>query len=86
MLDDSIALFAKRHLALVEGERRCEVEQTQALLSGLAPTYLQRLGLALVGVRVTGARTGLGGKTLLTLEAAVLGDQLPPTSLRAGDI
>ncbi|KAJ2813441.1 hypothetical protein H4S07_000680, partial [Coemansia furcata] len=81
-----IAEFTKTHLELVEREINYEVEQSQALISGLLPTHLQRLGFALVGLRVTNTRTGLGGKTMLTLEAAVMGDPLPPTSLRSGDI
>ncbi|KAJ2501746.1 hypothetical protein IWW47_003079, partial [Coemansia sp. RSA 2052] len=85
-MDGAIAEFAKTHLELVENERNYEIEQSQALISGLVPTHLQRLGFALVGLRVTNTRTGLGGKTLLTLEAAVMSDPLPPTSLRSGDI
>ncbi|KAJ2322892.1 hypothetical protein GGI00_005793, partial [Coemansia sp. RSA 2681] len=85
-MDGAIAEFAKTHLELVENERNYEIEQSQALISGLVPTHLQRLGFALVGLRVTNTRTGLGGKTLLTLEAAVMSDPLPPTSLRTGDI
>ncbi|KAJ2901949.1 hypothetical protein GGI21_004622, partial [Coemansia aciculifera] len=85
-MDGAIAEFAKTHLELVENERTYEIEQSQALISGLVPTHLQRLGFALVGLRVISTRTGLGGKTLLTLEAAVMSDPLPPTSLRSGDI
>ncbi|KAJ2158815.1 hypothetical protein GGF46_003506 [Coemansia sp. RSA 552] len=78
--------FVAGHRALVERERQYELEQSQAFLSKMAATRLQRLGYALAGLRITGMRTGLGGKQLLTLEAAVVGDPLPPTSLRAGDI
>ncbi|KAJ2690352.1 hypothetical protein IWW39_000751 [Coemansia spiralis] len=81
-----VSEFTKTHLELVENERNYEVEQSQALISGLVPTHLQRLGFALVGLRVTNTRTGLGGKTMMTLEAAVVGEPLPPTSLRSGDI
>ncbi|KAJ2400383.1 hypothetical protein GGI23_002066 [Coemansia sp. RSA 2559] len=82
----SISEFTKKHTALVEKERDYEIEQSQALLSNLQPTHLQRLGYALVGLRITMTRTGLGGKTLLTLEAAVTGNSLPPATFRAGDI
>ncbi|KAI9504474.1 DNA helicase [Coemansia spiralis] len=85
-MDTSIAEFTKRHTELVEQERDYEIEQSQALLSNLQPTYLQKLGYALVGLRITGSRTGLGGKTLVTLEAAVPGDVLPSSSFRSGDI
>ncbi|KAJ1876915.1 hypothetical protein LPJ71_011384, partial [Coemansia sp. S17] len=85
-MNGAIAEFTKTHLELVENERNFEIEQSQALISGLLPTHLQRLGFALVGLRVTNTRTGLGGKTVMTLEAAVMGDLLPPTSLRSGDI
>ncbi|KAJ2883040.1 hypothetical protein H4R27_003031 [Coemansia aciculifera] len=85
-MDGTIAEFTKTHLELIENERNFEIEQSQALISGLLPTHLQRLGFALVGLRVTNTRTGLGGKTMMTLEAAIMGDPLPPTSLRSGDI
>ncbi|PIA18594.1 DNA-binding protein SMUBP-2 [Coemansia reversa NRRL 1564] len=52
----------------------------------MAATQLQRLGFALAGLRITATRTGLGGRLLVTAEAAVAGDALPPTALRAGDI
>ncbi|KAJ2660216.1 hypothetical protein IWW48_003048 [Coemansia sp. RSA 1200] len=83
---ESVVEFAKRHTALVERERDYDIEQSQALLSNLQPTHLQRLGYALLGLRITGARTGLGGKTLVTLEAPVVGDSLPPATFRSGDI
>ncbi|KAJ2757107.1 hypothetical protein H4S06_003208 [Coemansia sp. BCRC 34490] len=83
---ESVAEFAKRHTALVERERDYDIEQSRALLSNLQPTHLQRLGYALLGLRITGARTGLGGKTLVTLEAPVVGDSLPPATFRSGDI
>ncbi|KAJ2553074.1 hypothetical protein EV175_003071 [Coemansia sp. RSA 1933] len=82
----SIPEFTKKHIALVEKERDYEIEQSQALLSNLQPTHLQRLGFALVGLRITATRTGLGGKMLLTLEAAVAGNPLPPATIRSGDI
>ncbi|KAJ2808450.1 hypothetical protein H4R21_000039 [Coemansia helicoidea] len=85
-VDSEIAAFVERQSALVEKERSFEVEESQALVRRLPATQLQRLGLALTGVRVTGVRAGLGGKQLVTVEAAVAGDKLPATLLRTGDI
>ncbi|KAI8321673.1 DNA helicase [Martensiomyces pterosporus] len=78
--------FTRKHIALVERERDYEVEQSRALQANWSPTHLQRLGYALVGLRITGTRTGLGGRLLLTLESSVVGDPLPPSTLRSGDI
>jgi DNA polymerase alpha-associated DNA helicase A len=54
--------FIAHQIDLVEAERKIDVEDTQKLLSAYAPIQLQRRGVALVGLKVTGMRTGLGGK------------------------
>ncbi|KAJ2219450.1 hypothetical protein IW143_002678, partial [Coemansia sp. RSA 520] len=85
-MDDAISQFVERHTQLVERERAYEMEQTRELAARLRPTYLQKLGLGLAGLRITQTRTGLGGKLVLTAEAYVAGDTLAPTTLRVGDI
>jgi DNA polymerase alpha-associated DNA helicase A len=58
----SSSAFIEHQLALVETERRIDIEDTQKLLSSYAPIQLQKRGVALVNLKVTGIRTGLGGK------------------------
>ncbi|KAG1443906.1 hypothetical protein G6F56_010502 [Rhizopus delemar] len=65
------------------------VEETVKLLSSYTPIQLQRRGLALVGLKVTGMRTGLGGKSLIDLELAnpnVLPALFPAHKISTGDI
>ncbi|KAJ2309540.1 hypothetical protein H4R23_003297 [Coemansia sp. Cherry 401B] len=83
--ESAIRAFVARHLLLVERERASDAEQTRVLTAARSPAQLQRLGLALAGLRITRTRTGLGARPVLTCEPAVAGDALPPTSLRVGD-
>ncbi|ORX74425.1 P-loop containing nucleoside triphosphate hydrolase protein [Linderina pennispora] len=81
-----IADFVASQTQLVERERDYEAEQSTALASNWLPTELQRLGFALVALRITRHTTGLGGKSLLTLEAPTPGTALLANTLRSGDI
>ncbi|KAJ2718176.1 hypothetical protein GGI07_005862 [Coemansia sp. Benny D115] len=85
-MEQAIQDFVKAQTSFVEKERDTEAEQSQKLTGQLAATHLQRLGLALVNLRITGVRTGLGGRTVLTLEAPIQGDPIQATTLRGGDI
>ncbi|KAF1804809.1 P-loop containing nucleoside triphosphate hydrolase protein [Mucor lusitanicus] len=81
--------FIAHQIQLVETERKIDVEDTQKLLSAYAPIQLQRRGVALVGLKVTGMRTGLGGKSLIDLELAnpsVLPPIFPAHKITTGDI
>ncbi|KAL9545769.1 hypothetical protein PS6_008041 [Mucor atramentarius] len=51
--------FIAHQIQLVETERKIDVEDTQKLLSAYAPIQLQRRGVALVGLKVTGDIVGL---------------------------
>lgn len=46
--------FIAHQIELVETERKIDVEDTLKLLSAYAPIQLQRRGVALVGLKVTG--------------------------------
>jgi hypothetical protein len=46
--------FIAHQVQLVETEQRIDVEDTLKLLSAYAPIQLQRRGVALVGLKVTG--------------------------------
>jgi DNA polymerase alpha-associated DNA helicase A len=73
--------------ALVAKERQCEIEQSTTILNTYSPKQLQGLGLALLNLRVSGMRTGMGGKSLVDLETAIGGmDLLPTHKFRTGDI
>ncbi|KAF5255075.1 hypothetical protein FANTH_290 [Fusarium anthophilum] len=84
-----IPAFATTQLALLEQELQTEINETSTLISNHSPTALQRAGLALTNLVVSGQRTGLGGRTVLELSPdAATGspDELPEHGLRTGDI
>ncbi|KAJ2371738.1 hypothetical protein IW150_004454 [Coemansia sp. RSA 2607] len=78
--------FVEEQTKSVEKERAYEAEQTQILVGKISATQLQKLGLALVALRITAVRSGSGGRTVVTLEAPVAGEALQATALRGGDI
>lgn len=49
--------FIAHQIELVETERKIDLEDTLKLLSAYAPIQLQRRGVALVGLKVTGIST-----------------------------
>ncbi|EWG43800.1 hypothetical protein FVEG_05119 [Fusarium verticillioides 7600] len=84
-----ISAFATTQLALLEQELQTEINETSTLISDHNPTALQRAGLALTNLVVSGQRTGLGGRAVLELSPdAATGspDELPEHGLRTGDI
>ncbi|KAF5539612.1 HCS1-DNA helicase A [Fusarium mexicanum] len=84
-----IPAFATTQIALLEQELQTEINETSTLISNHSPTALQRAGLALTNLVVSGQRTGLGGRTVLELSPdAATGspDELPEHGLRTGDI
>ncbi|KAI7769075.1 hypothetical protein LZL87_000622 [Fusarium oxysporum] len=84
-----IPTFATTQLALLEQELQTEINETSTLISNHSPTALQRAGLALTNLVVSGQRTGLGGRTVLEISPdAATGspDELPEHGLRTGDI
>jgi hypothetical protein len=46
--------FIAHQIELVETERKIDAEDTLKLLSAYGPTQLQRRGVALIGLKVTG--------------------------------
>ncbi|KAI8920581.1 P-loop containing nucleoside triphosphate hydrolase protein [Entophlyctis helioformis] len=79
--------FVVQQLALIEQERQSEMAQVAAMQQAFTPVDLQRRGVVLLALRVTGIRSGLGGRTLVDLEAGAGGSQpLPPHKFRMGDI
>lgn len=52
----SMEEFIAHQIELVETERKVDVEETVKLLSSYAPIQLQRRGIALVGLKVTGKK------------------------------
>ncbi|KAI9024494.1 hypothetical protein CLU79DRAFT_109557 [Phycomyces nitens] len=81
--------FIDHQISLVQKEKTIDVEETSRLLSTYSPLQLQKRGLALIGLKVTGMRTGLGGKSLIDLELAnpiKLPPVLPAHKITTGDI
>ncbi|GKT98647.1 dna polymerase alpha-associated dna helicase a [Fusarium langsethiae] len=84
-----IPTFATTQLALLDQELQTEINETSTLISNHSPTALQRAGLALTNLVVSGQRTGLGGRTVVELSpdaATGSADELPEHGLRTGDI
>lgn len=48
--------FVEHLVQLIETERKIDVEETTKLLSSYAPIQLQKRGVALVGLKVTGIK------------------------------
>ena len=63
-----IPAFAATQLELLAAELQAEVAHTAETVGGHTPAALQRAGLALTNLTVAGQRTGMGGRTVLTLE------------------
>ena len=77
--------FATKQIQLIEAEKEADIESTLSLQAKYSPIQLQRLGVALCGLMITGQRTGLGGKFCIDFERDI-GDLLPTHSFRNGDI
>ena len=88
-----IPTFAAGQLALLDAELAAEREESALLVSQAAPAAVARAGLAIVNLRISAQRTGLGGKSVVELELdpAVGGSgagagELPEHAIRTGDI
>lgn len=92
--------FASAQLALLARELQSEIAETADLVAAHSPQALQRSGLALTNLVLSGRRTGMGGRTVVELSADPAttttttssspgssgGGQLPEHGLRTGDI
>ncbi|KAI9493302.1 P-loop containing nucleoside triphosphate hydrolase protein [Zychaea mexicana] len=81
--------FINHQINLVEKEKQVDVEDTLKMLSSFTPVQLQKRGVALIGLKVTGMRTGLGGKSLIDLELgnpSKVPPTFPPHKISTGDI
>jgi DNA polymerase alpha-associated DNA helicase A len=79
-----IRSFCELQLSLLETERAAEVAEVEAVISKFPAKVLQKkYGLALVGLKLTSIRTGLGGKTVVELGND---DVLPSHRFRTGDV
>ncbi|KAI9823780.1 MAG: hypothetical protein M1832_002337 [Thelocarpon impressellum] len=83
-----VPYFAATQLALLDDELQAELSEVSTQVAGLAPSSLQRAGVAILNLTLSSQRTGLGGKTVIDLELdpAVGGGQLPQHGIRTGDI
>ncbi|CAK7229322.1 hypothetical protein SBRCBS47491_007206 [Sporothrix bragantina] len=84
-----VPAFAAKQLELLAAELQSEIAQTAETVGGHTPAALQRAGVALINLVVGGRRTGMGGRTVLTLEgdaATASSDELPEHGLRTGDV
>ncbi|ERS95582.1 hypothetical protein HMPREF1624_08098 [Sporothrix schenckii ATCC 58251] len=84
-----VPTFAATQLELLAAELQSEIAQTAETVGGHTPAALQRAGVALINLVVGGRRTGMGGRTVLTLEgdaATSSSDELPEHGLRTGDV
>lgn len=84
-----VPAFAATQLELLAAELQSEIAQTAETVGGHTPAALQRAGIALINLVIGGRRTGMGGRTVLTLEgdsATASSDELPEHGLRTGDV
>lgn len=80
----SIGAFCDLQVKLLEAERQSEILEVEAVLNRFPAKELQkRFGLALLNLKLSGIRTGLGGKTIVELGSD---DILPPHRFRVGDV
>ncbi len=54
--------FVDRQLKLIDLEQRYDIEETEKLYKGFDGKTLEKHGLCILNMRVTGIRSGLGGK------------------------
>jgi DNA polymerase alpha-associated DNA helicase A len=59
---DPIHEFVQKQLECMEIEHQKEMEEELTYLHAFSDVHLQKKGICLVELRVTGVRTGLGGK------------------------
>lgn len=79
------AAHFKHLLHLLNLERDYEIAQTKTNIGHLSPSSLEKRGLCLLNLRVTGTRVGLGGKVLVDFERN-FGELLPANQFRVGDV
>ncbi|KXS22325.1 P-loop containing nucleoside triphosphate hydrolase protein [Gonapodya prolifera JEL478] len=82
----NVEKFVDEQIALVEAERQAELDEMAELLNSQPPLELQRMGLALCNLQVTGVKSGLGGQTIVDYEP-ISGTTtlLPLHKFRVGD-
>lgn len=84
-----VPLFCDTQLKLLATEHTEELSLSYSLLTSLPPALLQSRGLALQNLTLSSTRTGLGGRSLLTLTldpSITSNSKLPSHGLRSGDI
>ncbi|KAI0160364.1 DNA helicase [Xylariaceae sp. FL1272] len=85
-----IPAFASTQISLIDAELQSELEATSGLITNTSPKALQRAGPAITNLTVSSQRTGLGGRTVLSLtpDSATSGDnnEIPENGIRTGDI
>ncbi|WFD42167.1 DNA helicase [Malassezia psittaci] len=86
---EHIQKWIERQRELIDLERNEEREQNALLVSKCAPRFLERNGLALLGLYASSIRIGQGAKLLVDLErsnAIHSSSQFPPHTFRPGDV
>ncbi|PVV03024.1 hypothetical protein BB560_002506 [Smittium megazygosporum] len=75
--------FINHLRSLLEKEFDAELKEYEFLTSNYSLKYLQKYGYAIMSLRLTSMRSGLGGKNVLTLET---GSKLVPNQFKTGDV
>ncbi|XP_052076083.1 DNA-binding protein SMUBP-2-like isoform X25 [Mytilus californianus] len=78
--------FIETHLKLLDLERETEIEETRILTEKLPPKELQRRGVCLLKLKISGRKTGLYGRTILSFEASGGIKEFPSHNITSGDI
>ncbi|XP_062041322.1 DNA-binding protein SMUBP-2 [Lepus europaeus] len=84
----AVESFVTKQLDLLELEREAEVEERRSWQESLSLKELQSRGVCLLRLRVSGRRTGLYGRLLVTFEPGkcISAGELPSNSFASGDI
>ncbi|KAK2176747.1 hypothetical protein NP493_643g04012 [Ridgeia piscesae] len=85
-MDISVEVYVAKTLKLLEYEREAEIQETSSLQEHVSAKELQQRGVCLLKLRVSSQRTGLYGRTVLTLEPYWPGNELPAHNFTPGDI
>lgn len=84
---DKISKFADKFIALIEKEKSAEQEEYLSLRSASSATELAQKGILLPSLKITGIKSGLGGKTIASFELnAGKMASLPPHVFKTGDV
>lgn len=87
--DTPVTLSTQFSSALIE-EKQIDIDETAKLLESKSPKQLAKKGLAIINLSISSLKTGMGGRTIMTLELdpaySSKGQDIQLGDIRTGDI